>query len=64
MDRNSNAYTFLFAIIMVAVVASALAFAATNLQPAQARECEGRKNAEHSCYRWYRDDTRFCQRHC
>ncbi|MGB5983425.1 MAG: Na(+)-translocating NADH-quinone reductase subunit C [Nonlabens sp.] len=36
MDRNSNAYTFLFAIIMVAVVASALAFAATSLQPAQA----------------------------
>ena len=36
MDRNSNAYTFLFAVIMVAVVASALAFAATGLQPAQA----------------------------
>lgn len=36
MDRNSNSYTFLFAVIMVAVVATALAFAATALQPAQA----------------------------
>jgi Na+-transporting NADH:ubiquinone oxidoreductase subunit C len=36
MDRNSNSYTFIFSVIMVAVVASALAFAATSLQPAQA----------------------------
>ncbi len=43
MDRNSNAYTFLFAVILVAVVASALAFAATNLQPAQAKNVKEEK---------------------
>ena len=43
MDRNSNAYTFLFAVIMVAVVASALAFAATSLQPAQAENVKQEK---------------------
>ena len=32
---NSNGYTFLFAIIMVLVVASVLAFTATSLQPMQ-----------------------------
>ncbi len=32
---NSNGYTFMFAIIMVVVVASVLAFAATSLQPLQ-----------------------------
>jgi len=35
MNRNSNAYTFIFAIIMVVVVASVLAFTATSLQPIQ-----------------------------
>lgn len=43
MDRNSNAYTFLFAIALVAVVASALAFAATSLQPAQAKNVKEEK---------------------
>ncbi|MCP9198442.1 Na(+)-translocating NADH-quinone reductase subunit C [Gramella sp. GC03-9] len=32
---NSNGYTFMFAVIMVIVVASVLAFAATSLQPTQ-----------------------------
>lgn len=32
---NSNSYTFIFAIIMVVVVGSVLAFAATSLQPRQ-----------------------------
>lgn len=32
---NSNGYTFMFAIILVVVVASVLAFAATSLQPVQ-----------------------------
>ncbi len=36
MDKNSNAYTFIFAIIMVIVVAAALSFTATSLQPLQA----------------------------
>lgn len=36
MDRNSNAYTFIFAIIMVIAVASILAFTATSLKPLQA----------------------------
>lgn len=35
MNRESNGYTFLFATIMVVIVASALAFAATALKPAQ-----------------------------
>ncbi|MDR6301272.1 Na(+)-translocating NADH-quinone reductase subunit C [Mesonia maritima] len=35
MNRNSNAYTFIFAIVMVLVVASVLAFTATSLQPIQ-----------------------------
>lgn len=35
MDKNSNAYTFIFAVIMVLVVASVLAFTATSLQPTQ-----------------------------
>ncbi|WP_124981749.1 Na(+)-translocating NADH-quinone reductase subunit C [Nonlabens xiamenensis] len=43
MDRNSNSYTFLFAVILVAVVASALAFAATQLQPAQAKNVKEEK---------------------
>jgi Na+-transporting NADH:ubiquinone oxidoreductase subunit C len=30
MNRDSNAYTFIFATVMVIVVASALAFAATD----------------------------------
>ncbi len=43
MDRNSNSYTFIFSVLMVAVVASALAFAATNLQPAQAENVKQEK---------------------
>lgn len=35
MNRDSNAYTFIFAIIMVVVVASALAFTAVSLKPMQ-----------------------------
>lgn len=35
MNRDSNAYTFIFAAIMVVVVASALAFAAVSLKPMQ-----------------------------
>ena len=33
--KNTNSYTFIFAIIMVVVVGAALAFAATSLQPMQ-----------------------------
>ncbi|MGB3591821.1 MAG: NADH:ubiquinone reductase (Na(+)-transporting) subunit C [Nonlabens sp.] len=43
MDRQSNAYTILFAVIMVAVVAVALALAATSLQPAQAENVKQEK---------------------
>ena len=35
MNRDSNAYTFIFATVMVIVVASALAIAATSLKPMQ-----------------------------
>lgn len=43
MDRNSNIYTFLFAIIMVIVVAAALAFTATTLKPLQAENVRNEK---------------------
>ena len=36
MNRDSNAYTFLFAAAMVLVVASSLAFTATSLKSRQA----------------------------
>lgn len=35
MNRDSNAYTFIFATVMVVVVATALAFTATSLKPRQ-----------------------------
>ena len=43
MDRNSNMYTFIFAIVMVIVVASALAFTATTLKPLQAENVRKEK---------------------
>lgn len=43
MDRNSNLYTFIFAIIMVIVVAAALAFTATSLKPLQAENIRKEK---------------------
>lgn len=43
MDKNSNAYTFIFAIIMVVVVAAALSFTATSLQPLQAENVRQEK---------------------
>ncbi|MFV0378691.1 MAG: NADH:ubiquinone reductase (Na(+)-transporting) subunit C [Mangrovibacterium sp.] len=35
MDRNSNVYTFIYASVMVILVAAILSFAAINLKPAQ-----------------------------
>ena len=43
MDKNSNKYTFFFAIAMVIVVAAALSFAATSLQPMQAENVRKEK---------------------
>jgi Na+-transporting NADH:ubiquinone oxidoreductase subunit C len=43
MDRNSNAYTFLFVVLLIAVVASALAITATSLQPEQAENVKNEK---------------------
>jgi len=43
MDRNSNAYTFMFAIIMVVIVAVVLAFTATTLKPLQALNVKNEK---------------------
>ena len=43
MDRNSNVYTFIFAIVMVIVVAAALAFTATTLKPLQAENVKKEK---------------------
>lgn len=43
MDKNSNKYTFIFAIAMVIVVATVLSFAATSLQPMQAENVRQEK---------------------
>ncbi len=43
MDRNSNLYTFIFAIVMVIVVAAGLAFTATTLKPLQAENVRKEK---------------------
>jgi len=43
MDVNKNSYTFIFASIMVVVVAAALSFAATSLKPAQDKNVEQEK---------------------
>ena len=43
MDKNSNAYTFIFAIVMVVIVAAGLAFAATSLKPLQAENVKNEK---------------------
>lgn len=43
MDRNSNIYTFVFAIVMVVVVAAILAFTATKLKPLQAENVRKEK---------------------
>lgn len=43
MDRNSNIYTFIFAVVMVVVVAAGLAFTATTLKPLQAENIRQEK---------------------
>ena len=43
MDRNSNLYTFIFAVILVVGVAAALAFTATTLKPLQAENVRKEK---------------------
>ncbi|HET8808686.1 MAG TPA: NADH:ubiquinone reductase (Na(+)-transporting) subunit C [Flavobacteriaceae bacterium] len=43
MDRNSNSYTFIFSIVMVIVVGSALAYAATSLAPLQSKNVKQEK---------------------
>jgi Na+-transporting NADH:ubiquinone oxidoreductase subunit C len=43
MDRNGNIYTFIFAIVMVVIVAAALAFTATTLKPLQAENVKNEK---------------------
>jgi len=40
MDRNSNVYTFIYASVMVILVAAILSFAAFNLKPFQAKNVE------------------------
>jgi Na+-transporting NADH:ubiquinone oxidoreductase subunit C len=43
MNREANSYTFLFATVMVVIVATALAFAATALKPAQDENIQNEK---------------------
>ena len=43
MDRNGNAYTFIFAIVMVVIIAAGLAFTATTLKPLQAENVKNEK---------------------
>lgn len=40
MDRNSNVYTFIYASVMVILVAAILSFAAFNLKPLQSKNVE------------------------
>nr|WP_256999047.1 hypothetical protein [Draconibacterium orientale] len=44
MDRNSNTYTFLYAAIMVIIVAAVLASVSMALKPAQKKNVEIEKN--------------------
>lgn len=43
MNKNSNAYTFIFAIIIVTIIAGLLAFTATSLKPLQATNVKAEK---------------------
>ncbi|MFC2127667.1 NADH:ubiquinone reductase (Na(+)-transporting) subunit C [Bacteroidota bacterium] len=43
MDKNSNAYTFIFAIIMVTLIAGLLAFTAESLKPLQEKNVKAEK---------------------
>lgn len=43
MDKNSNAYTFIFAIIMVTLIAGLLAYTATSLKPLQEENVKAEK---------------------
>lgn len=43
MNKNSNAYTYLFAVIMVVVLAGLLAFTATSLKPIQNKNVKAEK---------------------
>tara|TARA_R110000868_G_scaffold259361_16_gene517557 strand:- start:25396 stop:26115 length:720 start_codon:yes stop_codon:yes gene_type:complete len=43
MDVNKNSYTFMFASVMVVIVAALLSFAATTLKPAQDKNVEQEK---------------------
>ncbi|WP_139958894.1 NADH:ubiquinone reductase (Na(+)-transporting) subunit C [Flavicella sediminum] len=43
MDKNSNAYTFIFAIIMVTLIAGILAFTAESLKPLQEKNVKAEK---------------------
>jgi Na+-transporting NADH:ubiquinone oxidoreductase subunit C len=39
MDKNGNIYTFIYASVMVILVAAALAFTAISLKPFSNKEC-------------------------
>jgi len=43
MDKNSNSYTFMFAIVMVVIIASLLAYTATSLKPLQDKNVKNEK---------------------
>ncbi|MGB0837891.1 MAG: NADH:ubiquinone reductase (Na(+)-transporting) subunit C [Flavobacteriaceae bacterium] len=43
MDKNSNSYTFMFAIVMVVIIASLLAYTATTLKPLQDKNVKNEK---------------------
>jgi len=43
MDRNSNTYTFIFAIVTVVLVAASLAYASTSLKPLQDENIKNEK---------------------
>jgi Na+-transporting NADH:ubiquinone oxidoreductase subunit C len=52
MNRDSNLYTFLFAAVMVLVVATVLAFTSQSLKDLQNENVRKEKNAKYFIYSW------------
>ena len=46
MDINSNKYTYIFAVVMVVLVAALLSIAATSLKPFQDKNVELEKKSD------------------
>jgi hypothetical protein len=60
MDRNSNKYTFIYASVMVILVAAILSIAAMTFKPFTEEEHRNREEAEYSGIGKYYDDRQRC----